>query len=240
VKLPIVSRKTLRLAAIPVAAFLCIASLFWPQVQSVATILLLLVTFEYVLLTQENIELFRRQLERQEKLYVNFELICKNGPLSVRVANLGISNSLVSAVHVRTQDIEEFHYNTQEVVESGKIAEISLPREACAGRSLSVDLEITLEVIGQDIRSTTEPQVFNVGMGLDDIPHSTKRGLDAMWSITCPKCKKAYGGLLLMSVHGLRTFAEAFARKNQMLEDFRNSCPDHRSKFQLTMDQATQ
>jgi hypothetical protein len=59
------SRQRVRLIAIPVAVVLCIAAVMWPQVQSVATILLLLVTFEYVLLTQENIELFRRQLLRQ-------------------------------------------------------------------------------------------------------------------------------------------------------------------------------
>jgi hypothetical protein len=60
------SRQRVRLIAIPVAVVLCIAAVMWPQVQSLATILLLLVTFEYVLLTQENIELFRRQLLRQE------------------------------------------------------------------------------------------------------------------------------------------------------------------------------
>ena len=65
------SRQTLRRIAIPVAVVLCIAAVMWPQVRSVATILLLLVTFEYVLLTQESIELFRRQLLRQEKVYVN-------------------------------------------------------------------------------------------------------------------------------------------------------------------------
>jgi len=85
----------LRRVAIAVAILLCIASLIWPKVQGVATILLLLVTLEYVLLTQENIELFRRQLERQEKVYLTFELVCSSsGPLSIRVANLGMSNFL--------------------------------------------------------------------------------------------------------------------------------------------------
>lgn len=67
------NRSKLRRVAIAVAILLCIASLIWPKVQGVATILLLLVTLEYVLLTQENIELFRRQLERQEKVYLTLE-----------------------------------------------------------------------------------------------------------------------------------------------------------------------
>ena len=87
------NRKMVRQVAIPVAIVLCVVSVWWPAIQTVATILLLLVAFEYVLLTQENIELFRRQLQRQENVYVNFELIFRNG-LVVRVANLGISNFL--------------------------------------------------------------------------------------------------------------------------------------------------
>src|SRR5258708_16722328 len=117
------NRKTLRRVAIPVAVILCLALWKWPEVQGVATILLLLVTFEYVLLTQENIELFRRQLARQEKVYMDFELVCRNGPLSVRVANLGVSNFLVTGIHVRTQDLGEFNYSAHEIVQSGKIQE---------------------------------------------------------------------------------------------------------------------
>lgn len=75
------NRKTLRRVAVLVAVVLCIASVWWPAIQSVATILLLLVTFEYMLLTQENIELFRHQLQRQENVYVNFELIFRKGLL---------------------------------------------------------------------------------------------------------------------------------------------------------------
>lgn len=180
--------------------------------------------------------MFRRQLQRQEKVFVNFELICRNGPLFVRVANLGIANFLVSAIHVRTQDIGEFHYPTQEVVESGKTAELSLPREVCAEMSLSVDLEITLECAGLDTLGNSKPQVFNVGMGLDNIPDHTKRGFDGLWSVTCPRCKKGFGGLLVMSTRGLKTFEEAFARKKQILRDFQNSCPNHKSEFQLTME----
>jgi len=225
------NRRTLRRAAISVAIVLCIASLKWPQVQGVATILLLLVIFEYVLLTQENIELFRRQLERQERVHVHFELICRNGPLLIRVSNLGVWNFLVDAIHVRTQDIDEFHYSTADVVESGKTALIDLPREVCAGRPLTVDLEITLEVVGMDVRSKTEPQCFNVGMALDGIPNRVKRGADAIWSLTCPKCNASFGGLLLLSLQGLKTFDDVFARKREALEDFRNSCPNHASRW---------
>ena len=226
------NRQTLRRIAIPVAAVLCIAAVMWPQVRSVATILLLLVTFEYVLLTQESIELFRRQLLRQEKVYVNFELLYENG-LFIRVANLGVSNFLMAAIHVRTQDIAKFDYRTQEVVESGKIIEMNLPNEVCAGHPVSVDLEITLECVGLDVRATSRPQCFNVATDENGVPQDVKRGFAGLWSIACPRCKKNFDGLVAMSLRELKTFDEAFARKKQVLEDFHNSCPNHDSKFQL-------
>ena len=225
------NRKILRQVAIPVAVVLCVASLWWPAIQSVATILLLLVTLEYVLLTQENIELFRRQLQRQENVYANFELLFRNG-LVVRVANLGISNFLVAAVHVRAQDIREFRYSGQEIVQSGTIVELNLPEEVCAEHPLSVDLEITLECVGLDVRRTTKPQCFNVLTDEKGTPQDVKgRGFHGLWTVTCPKCQK--GGLLSMSTSGLKTFDEAFARKKQVEQDFRNSCPNHDSKFLL-------
>jgi hypothetical protein len=76
---------------------------------------------------------------------------------------------------------------TQQRILSGKTALIDLPREVCAGRPLTVDLEITLEIVGLDVRSKTEPQCFNVGMALDGIPNRVKGGVDAIWSLTCPK-----------------------------------------------------
>jgi hypothetical protein len=228
------NHRTLRRAAISIAVALCIASLVWPKVQGVATILLLLVTFEYVLLTQENIELFRRQVSRQEKVYMDFELVCRNGPLLVRVANLGVSNFLLTGIHVRTQDMAKFSYSAHEIVQSGKIQEINLPREACADHPLSVDLEIALEYLGLDVPGKSEPKCFNVGMALDNIPDHARKGLHGLWTVSCPRC--GLGGLMAMSLKGLNTFEEAFARKKQLLEDLENSCPNHASKWLLTME----
>jgi len=225
-------------AAILVAMTLCALSLIWPQVQGIATILLLLVTSQYVLLTQQNIELFRRQLERQEKVYLDFGLAQRNGQLFLRVANLGISNFLVTGIYVRTQDIRQLNYTVQEIVESGKSSEISVAREVCADHPLSVDLEITLEYVGLDLRGKSEPKCFNVSMPLDNIPHTVKKGLDGLWSVTCPRCHHSMGGFLAMSLRGLNSFDEAVARKKLLLEDFNNSCPNHASQWLLTIEDA--
>jgi hypothetical protein len=98
----------LRISVYLVAAGLAAASLRWSQATNLATILLLLVTFEYVLLTHNNLELFRYQLQRQENAYVYFDVICRDGVGYVRVTNLGISNFLVTGMKVRTQDFANF------------------------------------------------------------------------------------------------------------------------------------
>jgi hypothetical protein len=232
------NRKTLMPVAFAVAVALCVASVKWPQVQGVATILLLLVTLKYVLLTQENIELFRRQLERQEKVYLDVEMTCRDGQLYVCVANLGISNFLVSATHVRTQDIREFHFPEHEIVQSGKSAEIDLPSEVCAEQLLSVDLEVTLEYVGLDVRGRSEPKCFNVNMGLGNLPSGVKNGLGGIWSARCSRCHRNMGGLLAMSLRGLNSFDDAISRKKQLVEDLNHSCPHHESALLMTLEDA--
>ena len=229
-------RKKIRIAAVPVAVVFCMLSFWWPQVNVVATILLLYITLEYVLANQENLDLFRHQLERQERVFLHFDLVCKNGPLYVQVANLGISNFLVTGMHVRTQDLAEFHYSVHQVVQSGKSERISLPRDACAGHPLSVDLEIVLEFVGLDARGKTERKCFNVSMALDNISDRATEGLNGLWGVRCPRCN--FGGLLFMSMRNITTFAEAEARKQQLLTDLNNSCPNHASGFLMTMDDA--
>ncbi len=232
-------QKNIMRAAIPVAVALCVASWWWPQVTGVATILLLLVTLKYVLLTQENIDLFRRQLARQEKVYLDFELVCRSGDLFLRVANLGISNFLVSGVHVRTQDIRTFDYPTHEIVESGKSAEIRVPNEVCVDHPIAVGLEIILAYVGLDVKGNSQPKCFDVVMALDDTsPHIVKKRLGGIWSVACPRCHVSLGGFMAMSLRGLSTFDEAIARKKQLLEDLNSSCPDHESKLLMTVEDA--
>lgn len=227
-------RQKIRIAVIPAAAIFCALSFRWPQVNVIATILLLYITLEYVLANQENLELLRHQLERQEKVFLHFDVVCRNGPLFVRVANLGISNFLVTGMHVRTQDLAEFHYSAHQVVESGKSEEISLPREACAGHPVAVDLEFTLDFVGLDIRGNSGSKCFNVSMALDNIPDSVTEGLNGLWAVRCPRCN--LGGMLAMSQRNLTTFAEAEVRKLQLITDLGNSCPNHRSGWLMGMD----
>jgi hypothetical protein len=230
------SRNKTRVAAVLVGIATCVLSVWWSQAIIFATVLLLYVTLEYTLTTRDNLGLFRHQLERQEKVFLYFDLICKNGPLFVRVANLGMSNFLVTGINIRTQDLARFTYGSHQVVESGKSEEIVMPRAVCAGHPLSVDLEITLDYVGLDIRSKTDAKYFNVGMGLDDIPYKTTVGLKGLWAVHCPRCN--LGGMLFMSTRNLTNFIDAEARKEHLLADLSSSCPNHASTLLMTMEDA--
>jgi hypothetical protein len=223
----------LRATAYVVAVGLAAASLHWPRssnIGTIATILLLLVTFEYVLATHENLGLFRHQLQRQEKVFLDFDLVVIK-KVFIRVSNLGMANFLVTGVKGRTQDIAEFQFPAHRIVETGQSQLVELPTEILAKHPLNLDVEITLEFIGLDIRGKTEPKVFNIGMGLDEIPDMAKEGLDGLWTVKCPRC--GLGGLIVMSLEGLKTFDEASARKKEMEIELKDSCPNHRTKWLL-------
>jgi hypothetical protein len=72
-------------------------------------------------------------------------------------------------------------------------------------------------------------------MALDNIPDRASEGLDGLWLVTCPEC--GMGGILAMSMKGLTTFAEVHARKRQLQADLINSCPDHKSKWLMGMEE---
>jgi hypothetical protein len=188
-------------------------------------------TVKQLKLAEEQIKLLTRQQERREKVHPYFELVCDNAALIVRVVNLGISNFLVSRVNVKAQDIKDFSYQTQAVVESGKAAYITLKREVCAGRTLTVDLEIDLEYVGLDGNGETDPRCYNVSMAKDTLPHAVKPGLGGMWNVECPRCRDRFGGVVFMSLSGLTSFSDAFGRRDQIKSDFFNSCPNHQSEL---------
>lgn len=229
-------RYWLRATAYVVAIGLAAASFHWPRasnIGTIATILLLLVTFEYVLTTQENLGLFRHQLQRQEKVFLYFDLVV-NKKVFIRVSNLGMTNFLVTGMKIRTQDLAEFQWPAHRVVETGQSELIELPEEALAKHPLSVDVEVELEFVGLDIKGKTEPKVFNIGMGLDDVPDNAREGLDGLWTVRCPRC--GLGGLIVMSLKGLKTFDEAFARKKEMETELKESCPNHATKWLLKVN----
>src|SRR5712691_1059311 len=111
---PMIDLKSFRESPTKMRAFVLIVAailigLSWIRTNvatTIATVLLLYITFEYVLANQENVKLTRQQMQRQEQVYVQFGLRSDDDGSNVLVwaANLGVSSFLIAAVHVRTQE----------------------------------------------------------------------------------------------------------------------------------------
>lgn len=128
------SRRRVRGIAIVIGIALCGLSLRWPRISSVATIMLLYVTFEYLLatrdnldLTHENLDVLKNQLQRQQRVVLHFDLACRDKSLWLRVSNLGMSNFLLRNARFRKPDKTEAVHEIHRIVESGKTEETEMP-----------------------------------------------------------------------------------------------------------------
>ena len=237
----VLRQKKLRAIAISAGVVLCIASFFWPKISTVATVLLLYVTFEYLLVTRdslavtrEHLDLFQHQLQRQERVVLHFDLTCKERGLFLRVSNLGLSNFLLRTVHVRKPDDSALDCDVHRVVESGKTDEIRLPDDLFRDPAIAfdMDLEFTLRYLGLDGAAETAPKCCNVFLGLENTPVEVMDGINGLWDTRCPKCRVP----TCTSLQGLNTFEAASARRKQLTEDLGMTCPDHKSEWLLTVD----
>jgi hypothetical protein len=213
-------------------------------VEPVATVFLLCVTTVYVLLThytlkvaERQFDLLKAQNDRQDQvlLFVDLEIDPPN--LKVRVSNLGLSNVLIQSIVARTSDeLTKTHiFDLHRIVQSGKTEAIALPSYLYDGES-SPDFEFTVHYVGIKGSGSTTPKSFNIfsfsAVGADDEHPIIKDGLDASWSAICPKCSVGWP----IDVSGLKSFAVATARRNQVQEDMALSCPDHKSNYMLTTE----
>jgi len=236
-------RRVTRVLVISAAVALSLLSVWRPKATSIGTILLLYVTFEYLLATRDNLDLsqehfnlIERQMQRQERVYLHFDLINSEATLVLRVSNLGLSNFLLQRVQARRSDGANFDYDVHRIVQSGKTENILMSRHLYEGLPFGGDFEFTLTYLGLDGSGKTAPKCFNVFLGLDDDgPMDVREWLDDIvnWGAHCPKCDVP----ALLNLHGLTTFDGASARKLKMVEDLGASCPNHKSEFILS-DQA--
>jgi hypothetical protein len=232
-------RQKIRVTAITIGLALCALSLRWQLVSAVATILLLYVTFEYLLVTrdnldvtQENLKVLKSQIQRQQQVVLHFDFACRTRTLWLRVSNLGISNFLVRTVHFRKPDKTEFIHEIYKIVQTGKIEEVQMPSELYKDEGMDVDLEVTLEYLGQDGEGKTAPKCFNVSLDFHDLPIEVSEELSDAWYTHCPKCKAP----CQTNVYGLKTFEAAEARRARLTEQLRVSCPNHNSEWLLTVE----
>jgi hypothetical protein len=224
----------IRVVAIPVAIALCIVSFWWKQTSVIATIFLLYATFEYVMANQENVALFRKQLERQETIFIRFGLRSERGVVYIWAANLGLSSFLISSVRIRKPNAPEPEiHQLNWILPTGELKnQIPFPSDIYnrfPPLGVALDVSLTCEGIGNEHK--TEWRAFTI-----DARYSggliVYIGIQDTWPITCPKCK--VGDMQFMDTEGIKNLDEGWGRQKEMERDFEDSCPNHVSRHLLT------
>lgn len=227
-----------------VCSVLILLSFYYAWVTTVAAVLVIFVTFVYVLftydalqVTQEQFKMLKIQNERQDRVLLFVDLSCEPPHLRLHIFNLGLSSFLVQKIVVKSSD--DIHkpqtFDLHKIVESGKTETIKLPRDLWDGED-STDFEFTVHYVGINDTGSTTPKSFNVGSygsAVEDVEFVTiTDGLDAPWIARCPKCDVP----ALTDVRGLKSFDVAEARRKQVEEDLALSCDAHKSDWILTVD----
>jgi hypothetical protein len=224
--------RAIRIIAATLAVVLCVVSVRYQWAVAVATVVLLYITFEYLLTTRDSLDLLRSEARRRETILPYFDLALKDRDVSLRVSNLGLSNFLLQTVDVRKPDKADLHYDMHRVVESGKTERILFPESLLKSESLSVDLEIAFQYVGLEGANKVGPKCFSISLDLNDRPYAIMEGLDDTWWVQCPKCRAPAG----TNIQGITTFEAAEDRRRKLTEDLSNSCPDHTGEFLLTVE----
>jgi hypothetical protein len=227
----------IRAVVIPLALALCVGSIWWQQTSAIATILLLYATFEYVMANQENVALFRKQLERQEKVFIRFGLRSAGGNIYIWAANLGLSSFLISSIRVRkpTNHDATIH-KINSIVPTGTLKnDIPFPIDIWGGRiapfSVPLDVSITCEGIGE--KHQTEWRAFTINFSLAHIL-TVYAGFRDIYAVECPKCRLS--DLMLMEIDDLDDLDEVWQREKETRQELERSCPDHKSQYLLKYD----
>jgi|SRR6202171_344254 len=224
-----------------IAGLVIVLSLKWPSLATTsATVLLLYITFEYVLANQENVRLTRQQMERQQRVYVEFGLRDADEKVWAWAANLGLSTFLIVSIRVRTQD------NPTPV--AGKLNWIlpigELKNQITLDSSLYdvyprpnyLRLDVSLSCRGIAGDHETPWRAFTIH---HSGPHSiVYRGFRGVWAVHCPHCRKCDG--MAMNLDGLNNLDEAWSRQKKLEQDLHKSCPNHQSELLLKSDPRAQ
>lgn len=222
---------------------------FWPdagKVQAaggiagfVATVLLLALTAAYVKTNQETLSLMKTQWDQSRQVALRFGINAPNGYGRVWIANVAFAHVLITKVTVDRHDGEPTSLYKHTIIPAGKVRSFSLPSSIWQNCQPVCDVEVRLEYEQFGVSGTTAPRAYSLmpSASRPTMLVDVKKGIKGLWPVRCPKCN-LYPGAFLQTA-GLTNFAEALARQNEMETDLRTGCPNHTSRWMLTMDKGS-
>jgi hypothetical protein len=218
---------------------------FWADINRIAalgslfgfivTALLVFVTIEYVRTNQSTLHLMKEQWKAQNEVEVKFGLRAHGEVAQVWVLNYGLPNVVVTKVLVEMPDKKPHTLYKNVVVRSGEKKRFDLPHREWEKLDMQQHVQITMfcESTKQQFEQAKVYTLFMDGSKV----YKVRRGLRGVWAVGCPKCEKFMG--ICMITDGLRNFDEADQREKEMEAQVAASCPQHASKWMLTMEHVT-
>lgn len=122
------------------------------------------------------------------------------------------------------------------VLRSGQKKRFSLPLSQGEHLQLQQNVQLTLfcESTTQQFEQT---KVYTLFLTEGAKVYRVRKGLRGLWPLGCPKCEKFMR--MHMVTAGLKSFAEARDRQNEMEAELSASCPQHASRWLLTIEDVT-
>jgi hypothetical protein len=122
------------------------------------------------------------------------------------------------------------------VVRSGEKKFFDLPHRQWGKLQLQQNIQLTL-FCESTTQQFEETKVYTLSLTEGSAVYKVRKGLRGLWPVGCPLCKKFMG--ICMATDGLKSFDEACQRQKQMEAEVAASCPQHASKWILTMEHVT-
>lgn len=198
--------------------------------------LLVGITIEYVRTNQSTLKLLKTQWKAQNEIEVKFGLRARNEAAQVWVLNYGLPNVVVTKLRVEMPDKKPVTIYKNMIVSSGKKKIFDLPHRQWEKIEAQQNLQLTL-FCESTTQQWEQAKVYTMSLTDRFGVYKIKKGLRGVWPVGCPKCDKFLG--ICMVTDGLKSFDEADQRETEMQAEVAASCPEHDSKWMLTMQHVT-
>jgi hypothetical protein len=195
--------------------------------------LLVAITIVYVRTNQKSLELLQEQWEFQNEVRVKFGLREWREALQVWIVNYGSRDVVVTKILLERPENKPLTFHKNIVVRAGEKKRYDFPYHGSGNLEMQQHVQVRLfcESAKQNFE---EAQAYTLFLTDRSAIYKVRKGLHGLYGIHCPKCKRFEG--MMMITDGLTTFSEAEERQKEMEAEVSASCPEHSSRWMLTME----
>lgn len=182
---------------------------------------------------QKTLELLQEEWEFQNEVRVKFGLRARNRVPQVWILNYGSRDVVVTKILIEMPANKPRTIHKNVVVRAGEKRRYDLPHREWGWLELQHHVQVRLFC---ESAKTDFEQAHAYTLFLTDRSevYKVRKGLHGLYAIHCPTCRRFEG--MSMVTDGLTTFAEAEQRQRKMEAEVSATCPQHASKWMLTME----